>query len=70
VSHNYGLSEGAFSYVAGAGSEFQLSKRISFQIEPSFRKNFTSVNVDKGSREYFYSFGVSAGVYYLFLKKK
>ena len=68
-SKHVGYSIFGLGLTAGAGVEYQFSRRIYSRLEPSLNYSVTSAVVDKGSKEYFYSFGIMAGFFYRFGNK-
>jgi hypothetical protein len=60
-----GYSHLNFAARMGAGIDYRLSSRLNFRAEPYFQRSITSIVVDKGAKEYLFSFGLALGVHYL-----
>lgn len=53
-----------FSGIVGVGVGYQLTENFTFNLEPVFRHDFTSVYSSSDTKEYQYSFGVNVGLFY------
>ena len=53
-----------------AGIEYHLSKRFSLSFAPYYARFLNSVVADKQAKEYSYSLGCNAGIYYKLRKKE
>ena len=66
IGPTVGLSPVTFSSSFGMGIEYSLSKRISLNLEPTFRYYITPLGGLAGSSIHPYSFGVLSGFFYKF----
>jgi hypothetical protein len=66
IGETEGLSPVNFSSSLGLGFEYSLSRKISFNLEPTFRYYLTPLGGQLGSSIHPYSFGVFTGVSYKF----
>lgn len=51
------------SIIAGAGLSYDLTSKLYFNIEPTYRRSITSI-VDAPIKTYLYSIGLNTGLYY------
>lgn len=49
--------------ILGAGMSYDLSKRLTLRLEPTFRRSLTPVLAYVKDKEYLYGFGLNAGIY-------
>jgi hypothetical protein len=66
IGPTVGLSPVTFSSSLGMGIEYSLSKRISLNLEPTFRYYITPLGGLAGSSIHPYSFGILSGFFYKF----
>ena len=66
VGKTDGLNLLTVSSLFGMGMEYNLSQKLSLNIEPTFRYYLNPFNDLTGSRAHPYSFGVFSGVAYKF----
>ncbi len=57
-----GLSRINFVAMAGLGVHYELTNKLTFRIEPTFRRSITSI-VDAPIKGYLYSAGINTGLY-------
>ncbi|CAN5124463.1 hypothetical protein BH09BAC5_BH09BAC5_18900 [soil metagenome] len=58
-----GLSRINFAVVAGLGINYDLTSRLTFKIEPIYRRSITSI-VNAPIKGYLYSAGINTGIYF------
>jgi hypothetical protein len=66
IGKTEGLSPVNFSSSLGLGFEYNLSKKISLDLQPTFRYYLTPFGSDPGTSIHPYSFGVFSGIMYKF----
>ncbi len=66
IGNTEGLYPVIFSSSLGVGMEYSLSKKLSINLEPTFRYYFTSFSGESGTSLHPYTFGVFSGVSYKF----
>lgn len=66
IGKTEGLSPVTFSSSLGIGMEYNLSKKISLNLEPTFRYYVTPLGGLAGSSIHQYSFGILSGFFYKF----
>jgi hypothetical protein len=62
-SHESGYLLVDLTVIAGLGFSYDLSDKLSFRLEPTYRRSITPIN-DGGIRSYLYSIGLTTGLYY------
>jgi opacity protein-like surface antigen len=65
-----GFQNFSFSAMVGFGIDYPLSKRMTINVEPLYTRSFTSIIADNNAKEYLYSAGINASVFYNFKIKK
>jgi hypothetical protein len=66
IGKTEGLSPVNFSSSLGLGFEYNLSKKFSLDLEPTFRYYLTPIGGDVGTSVHPYSFGLFTGILYKF----
>jgi Outer membrane protein beta-barrel domain len=61
-----GFNHFSWSIIAGFGVNYALSNRFMVNIEPTYRQGITSILSDTNSKEYSYTLGLNARVFYTF----
>ncbi|HZY25308.1 MAG TPA: outer membrane beta-barrel protein [Bacteroidales bacterium] len=61
--HHEGYTIIDLTVIAGLGFSYDLSNKLSFSLEPTYRRSITPIN-DGGIRSYLYSIGLTTGLYY------
>lgn len=61
-----GFDNLTWSIIAGFGVNYSLSKRLVANLEPTYRQGITSVVSDTNNKEYLYTFGLNARIFYTF----
>lgn len=51
------------AFITGFGFSYDLTKKLYFQIEPTYRRSLTSI-IEAPIKGYLYSFGFNSGLYY------
>ena len=58
-----GLSRINFAVLAGLGINYDLTSRLTFRIEPTYRRSITSI-INAPIKGYLYSAGINTGIYF------
>jgi len=58
-----GLSRINFAVVAGLGINYDLTSRLTFRVEPTYRRSITSI-INAPIKGYLYSAGINTGIYF------
>ena len=68
TSSNKDIGYATFNLAAviGLGASYDLSKRLTIQLQPIFIQSLNSIIVDKNAKVYLYSIGVNFGLLYSF----
>jgi hypothetical protein len=61
-----GFNNLTWSIIAGVGVNYALSDRFMVNLEPSYKQGITSVLSDTNTKEYLYTVGLNARVFYTF----
>ena len=61
-----GFDQFTWSITVGFGVNYALTKRFMVNLEPNYRQGITSVLSDTNSKEYLYTLGLNARVFYTF----